>query len=79
LRAAAGAERAFPWDEIMAFGFGRLRLSSEQFWAMTPREMAAAMAAVLPRREAAPGRTALDALMARFPDVAERKATWPRK
>ncbi len=27
----------------MAFGFGRLRLSSRDFWAMTPRELAAAV------------------------------------
>ncbi len=29
----------------MAFGFGQLRLSSAEFWAMTPRELAAAAGA----------------------------------
>ena len=56
----------------MAFGLGRLRLSSEHFWSMTPRELASAMASVLPRREAAPGRATLSALMARFPDRADQ-------
>ena len=52
----------------MAFGLGRLRLSPDAFWAMTPRELAAAAA---PRGRAAgpaPDRAMLDALMARFPD-----------
>lgn len=71
MSAAAGDERPFPWDEIMGFGLGRLRLSPEHFWAMTPRELAAAMAAVLPRREAVPARSVLDTLMARFPDEKE--------
>lgn len=56
----------------MAFGLGRLRLSSEHFWSMTPRELASAMAAALPRGEAAPGRATLSALMARFPDMTDR-------
>lgn len=51
----------------MAFGFGRLRLSPDAFWAMTPLELAAAAG---PGRSAAeaPDRSALTALMARFPD-----------
>lgn len=60
----------------MAFGLGRLRLAPDQFWAMTPREMAAAMAAVNPRRGNPPGRAALAELMARFPDHEE--ARWPK-
>lgn len=51
----------------MAFGFGQLRLSPAQFWAMTPLELAAAAGSGEPRT-AAPDRAALDALMARFPD-----------
>lgn len=52
----------------MAFGFGRLRLSSEAFWRLTPRELAVAIG-----RETGPVRAPLDraglaALMARFPD-----------
>ena len=33
----------FPWRELMAVGFGRLRLTSAAFWAMTPRELASAI------------------------------------
>ncbi|GAB5506659.1 MAG: hypothetical protein Rhirs2KO_18220 [Rhizobiaceae bacterium] len=59
--------KPFPWDEVMAFGFGRLRLSPAAFWAMTPRELAAAMSAfALPI--SAPERSALAELMNRFPD-----------
>jgi uncharacterized phage protein (TIGR02216 family) len=52
----------------MAFGLGRLRLSPDAFWAMTPREIASAMAALMPTREAAPQRSTLAELMNRFPD-----------
>jgi uncharacterized phage protein (TIGR02216 family) len=53
----------------MRFGFGVLRLSADDFWAMTPRELAAASlppyrhdaVAVMPRDR-------LDALLAAFPD-----------
>ncbi|MBB3769809.1 putative phage protein (TIGR02216 family) [Angulomicrobium tetraedrale] len=60
--------RAFPWREAMAFGFGRLRLSSRDFWALTPREFAAAVEAVAGPARAPLDRTGLAALMARFPD-----------
>ncbi len=52
----------------MAFGFGRLRLSSCDFWAMTPRELAAAVEGVFGAIPAPLDRTALDALIARYPD-----------
>ena len=42
----------------MAFGFGRLRHSSRDFWNLTPRELGAAL-----------DRAGLDGLMAQFPDV----------
>ena len=59
--------KPFPWDEVMAFGLGRLRLAPQAFWAMTPRELAAAMSAfALPI--SAPERSALAELMHRFPD-----------
>ena len=69
---AAGGEAAqgapFPWGEAMAFGLGRLRLSSEAFWAMTPRELAAAMQPFTPAGLAPAGRDALAQLMRDFPD-----------
>ena len=60
----------FPWANAMQFGFGRLRLGSEQFWKLTPRELAAAHAAVTGRTEQTRpmDRATLDALHQRFPD-----------
>ena len=54
----------------MALGLGLLRLESRAFWALTPREFAAAARAILPPPAAAlrPARTDLSALMAQFPD-----------
>jgi uncharacterized phage protein (TIGR02216 family) len=62
------APEPFPWDEAMAFGFGRLRLSPHAFWAMTPRELAAAHRGMFGARPGAPDRAALAALLAAFPD-----------
>lgn len=59
--------KPFSWDEVMAFGLGRLRLAPQAFWAMTPRELAAAMSAFAPPISA-PERSALAELMNRFPD-----------
>ncbi|HWV55564.1 rcc01693 family protein [Pseudorhodoplanes sp.] len=59
--------KAFPWDEAIGFGLGVLRLSPAAFWAMTPRELALAIAAVsggvTPLR-----RSDLTHLMTRYPD-----------
>ncbi|WP_280178111.1 rcc01693 family protein [Starkeya nomas] len=62
------AVRAFPWEAAMAFGFGRLRLSSEAFWRLTPRELAAAIGRETGPAHAPLDRASLAALMARFPD-----------
>lgn len=59
--------KAFPWDEAMQMGFGVMRLSSREFWGLTPRELAAAFGA-LSGRVAAPPREQLDAMMRAFPD-----------
>lgn len=40
---AAAAANAFPWDEVLAAGLGQLRLAPDDFWAMTPRELGAAL------------------------------------
>lgn len=51
----------------MAFGFGVLRLSSFEFWRLTPRELASAVRALL--GEARPlSRDTLNELIERFPD-----------
>ena len=54
----------------MAAGLGLLRLSPTAFWSMTPRELAAALRAVLgdPAAALPPSRNDLAALMRRFPD-----------
>jgi uncharacterized phage protein (TIGR02216 family) len=59
--------RPFPWEEAIGFGLGVLRLSPAAFWAMTPRELALAMAAVT-GGTAALRRTDLQDLMTRYPD-----------
>lgn len=52
----------------MVFGLGELRLAPKVFWAMTPRELAAA-AYHLGRPSVAPlTRAQLHALMTRYPD-----------
>ena len=54
----------------MSAGLGTLRLAPSHFWAMTPRELAAALDSLSPfRHTPAPlARSDLDRLMARFPD-----------
>jgi uncharacterized phage protein (TIGR02216 family) len=59
----------FPWAEAMRFGFGTLRLSSREFWGLTPRELAAAVEGASGRaRGRPPDRAAMERLMAAFPD-----------
>ncbi len=67
-----GMAEGFPWAVAMAFGLGRLGLSSRDFWAMTPRELAAAVEGCLGTRAPPLDRAVLEALMARFPDRPER-------
>lgn len=58
----------FPWRQAIGFGLGVLRLPPEQFWTMTPRELALAIEAVSGRGGAPLPRDALNDLMKRFPD-----------
>ena len=52
----------------MRFGFATMHLSPAEFWAMTPRELAAAMRAFGVGVSASPGRADLEAMMEKFPD-----------
>lgn len=52
----------------MAFGFGVLRRSSQDFWAMTPRELGAASEAIFGKPQEVFSRVSLEALMQAFPD-----------
>jgi len=65
------AER-FPWREVMAVGFGWLGLSSRDFWAMTPCELAAAVEGAFGMAGEPPGRATLETLMTRYPDRRDR-------
>ena len=71
MRAAAGESDGlpppFPWEAVMHAGLCLLRLPARDFWAMTPREMQAALGGLWPRN-AVPDRTELEALMGAYPD-----------
>lgn len=59
----------FPFAEAMRFGFGVLRLSSREFWGLTPRELAAAFEAhARPAAHRPPSRGELADLMQAHPD-----------
>ena len=57
----------FPWKQAMGFGLGVLRLSPQQFWSMTPRELACAIDTVTGRARPL-DRGTLTQLMQRYPD-----------
>jgi uncharacterized phage protein (TIGR02216 family) len=61
------AIKPFPWKQVIGFGLGVLRLSPEQFWRMTPRELSYAIEA-LTGRTASLDRGGLAELMKRYPD-----------
>jgi len=67
---APGGPDRFPWSALMRAGMGRLRLAPEQFWRITPKELAAALDGAAGRTGGAQpmGRAAFEALLARFPD-----------
>jgi uncharacterized phage protein (TIGR02216 family) len=56
----------------MGFGLGVLRLAPRDFWAMTPRELRAAVQGPVPPA-AVLNRNGLDALIRRFPDAPPAK------
>jgi uncharacterized phage protein (TIGR02216 family) len=60
----------FPWAALMRAGMGRLRIPPDQFWRMTPKELAAALDGAAGRAGPSQtmGRAAFEALMARYPD-----------
>ena len=71
MRAAAATDglEPFPWEAAIPAGLARLRLAPRDFWAMTPRELSAALAppgGPWPLR-----RGELAALMEAFPEEEE--------
>ncbi len=63
------ARAPFPWKQAMGFGFSVLRLAPDAFWAMTPRELAAAMETVWGTAERPLDRATFVDLRTRFPDA----------
>ncbi|NGN40611.1 phage tail assembly chaperone [Mesorhizobium sp. CGMCC 1.15528] len=78
MKAAAAEQSEFPWDRVMAMGFGLLRLSPKTFWSMTPREFERALSALSPGRSDAPRRNDLASLMRAFPDKTLQEEAWPK-
>jgi uncharacterized phage protein (TIGR02216 family) len=62
----------FPWREAMQFGFGTLRLAPDQFWRMTPRELASALIGARGGVVTPLDRGGLSELMRRYPDHKEQ-------
>jgi uncharacterized phage protein (TIGR02216 family) len=65
--AGDGARRPFPWEAVIHTGFCLLRLSSETFWRLTPREFFAMTGGTHPAARTL-NRPAMEAMMRRFPD-----------
>ncbi|MGL4439551.1 MAG: rcc01693 family protein [Bosea sp. (in: a-proteobacteria)] len=63
------AFRQFPWADAMALGMGRLRLTPDVFWSLTPKELLLIAGGGIAGCQAL-GRDALTELMQRFPDEA---------
>ena len=57
----------FPWKQAIGFALGVLRLSPQQFWSMTPRELGYAIEAVTGRGPPM-DRDTLAKLMKDYPD-----------
>ena len=66
--------RAVDWDALMRVGLGRLRLAPETFWAMSPREFAAAVEGALGTAAAPMTAGRLRDLMAAYPDETKERA-----
>lgn len=66
----SAARQPFDWAAAMAFGLGVLKLPPAAFWAMTPRELDAALCGHYGRRrvQAPLSRADLSALMVSHPD-----------
>ncbi|HCD84682.1 phage tail assembly chaperone [Agrobacterium deltaense] len=62
-----GAPRPFPWEAVIHTGLCLLRLSSETFWRLTPREFFA-MTGGARAISRTIDRLAMETMMRRFPD-----------
>ncbi len=62
----------FPWERVIGFALGILRLPPDAFWRMTPREFSLAILAITERSGAPLQRADLELMMSRFPDGGRR-------
>jgi uncharacterized phage protein (TIGR02216 family) len=67
----SAAGESFPWQRLMHIGLGVLCLSPKEFWAATPREIAAAFGGPTPPLQ----RNSFEDLMKRYPRLMQT----PRK
>ncbi len=59
----------FPWKQVMAFGFGFLHLSPNEFWSLSLLELHAALEHVNPKASQAVDRSWLHKIMSEYPDI----------
>lgn len=69
---------AIPFRRLLGVAVAHLGLSPARFWAMTPRELSAALEARFGAPSAPPPRHVLAALMRRFPDEGVEDGRNPR-
>ncbi len=62
----------FNWAELMRLGMMHMRLSPDQFWALTPAELVV-MSGADAKAAAVLTRSGLDALMVQYPDTNLRR------
>ena len=62
------ASEPFPWQQLMRFGFGVLRLSPAQFWSLSLPELNAAIEAHFPKKAEPLSRKWLEQAMTNHPD-----------
>jgi uncharacterized phage protein (TIGR02216 family) len=65
---ARSSHAPFPWDSVLAFGLGVLRLSPRDLWAATPRELNAAFEGVYGRASSPPRLADFAELITAHPD-----------
>ncbi len=59
---------SFPWQWVMEFGFGVLKLSPAQFWSLSVHELNAAVKSHYPAVNGQLERTVFQNLMTKHPD-----------
>lgn len=68
MMARAENKPLIPWDSVIAFGLGRMRLPPDQFWALSLREFRALLPTGAAELSAPFARVTLEDLVKRYPD-----------